>query len=82
MSYEKHAAMLRASIVLVLDCTSPSTRGGGVCGSSEFSPTIKLFSSNLSLPFPACGAVKVPQGRIVGGNETYEGEVNIRTSDI
>jgi len=23
----------------------------------------------------ACGAVRVPQGRIVGGNETYEGEV-------
>ena len=26
-------------------------------------------------PFSACGAVRVPQGRIVGGNETYEGEV-------
>ena len=24
-----------------------------------------------------CGSVKVPQGRIVGGNETYEGEVLI-----
>ena len=22
-----------------------------------------------------CGSVKVPQGRIVGGNETFEGEV-------
>ena len=40
------------------------------------------FSSHHFLPFPACGAVRVPQGRIVGGNETYEGEVNIRTSDI
>ena len=36
-----------------------------------------MFSSHLFLPFPACGAVRVPQGRIVGGNETYEGEVSI-----
>ena len=41
-----------------------------------FSPLF-VFSSHLSLPFPACGAVRVPQGRIVGGNETYEGEVSI-----
>ena len=25
-----------------------------------------------------CGSVKVPQGRIVGGNETYEGEVTLQ----
>ena len=29
-------------------------------------------------PFSACGAVRVPQGRIVGGNETYEGEVILK----
>ena len=37
--------------------------------------------SNSNLPLiitnllSACGRVKVPQGRIVGGNETFEGEV-------
>ena len=45
-------------------------------GLELFSPFF-VFSSQLSLPFPACGAVRVPQGRIVGGNETYEGEVSI-----
>ena len=45
-------------------------------GLELFSPLF-VFSSQLSLPFPACGAVRVPQGRIVGGNETYEGEVSI-----
>ena len=29
----------------------------------------------LHLFCSGCGSVKVPQGRIVGGNETYEGEV-------
>ena len=36
------------------------------------------LSSYRYMTFPACGAVRVPQGRIVGGNETYEGEVSIR----
>ena len=30
---------------------------------------------SFHLLLPGCGTVKVPQGRIVGGNETYEGEV-------
>ena len=33
--------------------------------------TVRLYDYLLL----ECGSVKVPQGRIVGGNETYEGEV-------
>ena len=38
----------------------------------------------LLIAFSACGAVRVPQGRIVGGNETYEGEVRagVLTSNL
>ena len=43
----------------------------------ELFSVLFVFSSHHFLPFPACGAVRVPQGRIVGGNETYEGEVSI-----
>ena len=43
---------------------------------------VDVVKTTIVSPFSACGAVRVPQGRIVGGNETYEGEVILKCATL